>query len=145
MTLIDFPVNDIHVTATTIGEHCALHPAIMVDQETGELSLDTVNWSLVHVPSGKQLSCLYQSDPVEWPGEPRALNPLKVAAFVGWLETRLDLSDPDVEFSALTDDDRRVISDFYGDPNYFTAPGSDPKADEPPVTFGPDGFTVTVS
>lgn len=148
MTLISLRVNDIHVTAMTIGEHFALSPAILVDQETGELSFDTATWYLHHRPSETVATQLHQSDPYEFPGEPRAISPIKAAAFVKWLESRIDCSDPKFDLSGLTHEDQRVIGDFNNDPNYFTVPGAEaeskPLVDAPPVSFGDDGFTVTM-
>lgn len=123
--LINFPVNDIEVTATTIGNHWAVHPAILIDEDTKELSLDSETWCLEHRPSGKLAFQMFQSDPIEFPGEPRALDLSRVQAFVEWLESRIDCSTPDLDFSQLSEEDRRTVSEFRGDPNYFKAPESE--------------------
>lgn len=146
MALVDIRIKDgVKVTATTIGKYFALHPAVMVDTETGELSLDTEAWYLQHLPSGTLALHLHQTDPLEFPGEPRALGKVKVEEFVAWLEKRVDCSASELDLSRLTEDDRRLLTDFSHDPNYVKFPKDpQPSVEAGPVSFGPDGFTVSI-
>lgn len=107
------------ILAFTVGEHFAMHPNIMVGED-GELELDTAEWLLHHIPSGKPVMTLHQADPIEWPGEPRALDPRSIRRFVAWLESRLDCSGPEIDYSQLSDADRKEISLFRHEPNHFT-------------------------
>lgn len=116
---LDLPGEQITILASTIGEHFAISPGIDAD-DNDELHLDTATWLLLHRPSGKIAMELFQSDPVEWPGEPRALDPRSVRRFVEWLESRLDCSRPVIDFTQLSDEERKEISLFRIEPNHYT-------------------------
>lgn len=146
MALVNIRIKEgVQVTATTVGKYFALHPAVMVEDETDELSLDTEAWYLQHLPSGTLTLHLRQGDPLESPGEPRALSQRKVEEFVAWLEKRVDCSASELDLSKLTEDDRRLLMSFNYDPNYVKFPKDpQPSVEAGPVSFGPDGFTVSI-
>jgi hypothetical protein len=123
VTLISIfvPGDKVQVTGTTVGEHFALHSSIAVNA-TGEFSLEVGSWDLHHIPSGRCMLTLWQSDPLEYPGEPRMLNQLKVEAFVKWLEGRIDCSVANPDFSTLSEADQRIFQVFRNDPNYVIIP-----------------------
>lgn len=111
------------VTATTISDHFAMHPAVMVDQDTGELHLDTSVWMLVHRHTQEPVAHIRQADRCEWPGEDAAINADKVAEFVTWLESVLDCSVPQPDWRALTAEQQRVVSLWRDNCNDWSAPG----------------------
>lgn len=124
MSLIQIPApsnilgDEFTILASTIGEHFAISPNIEIDGND-EIHFDTAAWTLHHLPSGKIAAQLFQADPHEWPGEPRALDPRSIRRFVAWLESRIDCSNPDVDFGQLSDEDRKKVSLFRHEPNYF--------------------------
>lgn len=122
MTLIQVPLGDTTITADKLGNHFAIHPGVMVDKDTKELTFNAGCWMVRHLPSDKQLFVLHQDDPIECPGEPRALDIDKARAFIEWFETRIDCSAEEPDFTSLSEDDRRILFTFQGDPNYWEAP-----------------------
>ncbi|MGW5519065.1 hypothetical protein [Nocardia africana] len=124
MSLINIPappnVTDetFTILASTVGDHFAVYPSVSVGAD-GELRLDTEVWVLHHRPSGMVAFELFQSDPMEFPGEPRAIDMRSVRRFVQWLESRIDCSTPDVDFTTLSAEDRKHISWFRSEPNHY--------------------------
>ncbi|MEE2058955.1 hypothetical protein [Rhodococcus artemisiae] len=118
MTLIQLNVRDVTVTAEKVGEHFAIHPAILHNEDTGDFTLSSDHWDIQHLPSNKSVMFVHQEDPVEYPGEPRAVDLDKVRTFLGWLEQQADWSCESPDLSVLPKETRMTIALFRADPNY---------------------------
>lgn len=119
MALIQIEVREVTVTAEKVGDHFAIHPAIMRNEDTGDFALSSDTWDVEHLPSNRHVFHVHQEDPVEYPGEPRAVDLDKVREFLAWLEDQADWSVSEPDLSALSDETRRAIAVFRSDPNYF--------------------------
>lgn len=139
MTLMQVPLGDTTITADKLGNHFAIHPGVMVDKDTKELTFNAGCWMVRHLPSDKQLFVLHQDDPIEYPGEPRALNIDKARAFIEWFETRIDCSVEEPDFTTLAFEDTRILHNFQGDPNYWTPPKPE-GTPEPALAAAPDNW-----
>lgn len=126
MSLIEITnVEGTTVTATTISEHFAMHPAVMVEEESGELHLDTSTWMLVHRHSQQAVAQIRQEDRYEFPGEDAAINPEKVAKFVAWLESILDCSVAQPDWRSLTAEQQKLVSLWRDNCNDWVTPKAD--------------------
>lgn len=125
MSLIEIISQDTRVIATTLSDHFAMHPAIMRDDKTGELHLDTAVWTLVHRRSGQAVATIHQEDRHTFPGEDLAIDEDKVIKFVTWLESIVDCTGPAApDWTALTPEQMKVVSLWHDNCNDFTAPAA---------------------
>ena len=104
MTIIQLDIpNDegqtVTLSAVQMTEHLAVAPCIMVNCDTDTLTLNPAVWMVVHVPSGRLVTFVQEEDPVEFPGEPRAIDLEKVRAFAEWLEPQCDWDSEDRRLS----------------------------------------------
>jgi|GEM_PF-5860716 len=92
LTTVD--IRGVKVTADQVGRF-AIHPAVQVDQDSGEFFLCADTWVINHLPSGRDLMMLHEADPIEWPGNPLAIDMAKVRDFLNWLYQFADWSLPE--------------------------------------------------
>lgn len=118
LTTID--VKGVQVTGERVG-HFAIHPAILRDQDSGEFCLSGDTWVIHHLPSGSDLMMLHESDPVEWPGNPLAINLDVVRDFIGWLDQFADWSSPGPK-PKFTDDTAHAYRLFSASPVFWERP-----------------------
>jgi hypothetical protein len=121
------------VTADKLTDHFAMHPAIMVDTDTGEKFLNPAVWSLTHIASGKEVVKLYQEDPIECPGEPRAVDPDVAAEFAKWLEQQTNW---DAEVPNVSTDVYRQLFLYQGGINHWAEPPACDKCGKPNAITG---------
>lgn len=114
-------VRGVTVTAEQVG-HFAVHPAIMHDTETGEFFLSADTWIIYHIPSGSDLMALHESDPIEWPGHPLAIDMDNVRDFLQWIEPFADWSMAKPELKFPSEDDKQAYRLFSCGPVFWRRP-----------------------
>lgn len=119
LTTVD--IRGVQVTADQVG-HFAIHPAVLRDKDSGGFFLSADTWVIHHLPSGSDLMMLHESDPLEFPGNPLAIDLDKVREFIGWLDQFADWSqaEPKPEFANAAD--RQAYGLFSASPVFWERP-----------------------
>jgi len=120
--LIELSIEGVDITAMALGENWAMHPAILTDEETGDQSLDTSIWWVIHRPSMQPFLNLLQTAPCEARGGTRVLNPARIRAFLEWLGSRMDCSVMNPDLGTLSDEDRAIFNSYWADLNHSVGP-----------------------
>jgi hypothetical protein len=118
LTTVD--IKGITVTAEQF-RHFAIHPAVQRNTDTGEFFLDAATWVIHHIPSHSDLMMIHQTDPVEYPGHPLAIDLDGVKDFLDWLDQFADWSSPEPKPS-FPDDAKLSYILFRGDPVFWKRP-----------------------
>lgn len=119
LTTVD--VKGVQVTADQVG-HFAVHPAIMRHNEAGEFFLCADTWVIHHLPSKRDLMMLHESDPIEFPGNPLAINLDVVREFLTWLDQFADWSKAEPQPEFPTDADKQAYRLFSTSPVFWERP-----------------------